>query len=380
MIRDAKDPQRLLNYARTTDAEQTALQPKAPYKLTPEQIKGYEGIWNTAGTKNHPYLLYNFHPALGASQAPTREQPPVMSTGLQNLSLQAGQDLHDVIGIYPASLGAKSNETSGVAIRARQHEGDTGSNYVPDNLKRAIGYSGRVLIDAIPHFYDSERIVRMLKESGEHEMAKINAQDPDNDPDAEEMTVIDSLGDGGKYDVIVSSGPSYLTRQQEMADTMVELTRTMPIVGQAAPDLVVKSLNFAGGDEIAERIKKLMPPGLTEDGPMPQPQPDPTQEADARESMASANLKDAQAAKTLLEADALALQMGEMGAQLQQLTQAVMALARPGDAPPQGEPPMMAPPDMPPQAPPMPDSEPPLEPMADPNAPQLEPMTEGAPV
>ena len=34
MIRDAKDPQRLLNYARTTEAESTALQPKAPFILT----------------------------------------------------------------------------------------------------------------------------------------------------------------------------------------------------------------------------------------------------------------------------------------------------------------------------------------------------------
>jgi hypothetical protein len=380
MIRDAKDAQRLINYARTTEAESTALQPKAPFVATVDQIKGYEDIWNTAGTKNHSWLPYNFNPAMGANQAPQRSQPPVMSTGLQSLSLQAGMDLHDVIGIYPPSLGAKSNETSGVAIRARQNEGDTGSNYIPDNTRRAISYCGRILCDLIPKVYDAERIVRLLKESGDHEMAKINAADPENDPDAETMTVVDSLDDGGEYDVVISTGPNYQTRQQEMAENIIEAGRVFPQIGQVAADLFVKALNFPGGEEIAKRLEKMLPPGITEDGPMPQPPPDPEKEADARESMASANLKDAQAAKTLLEADALALQMGEMGAQLQQLTQAVMALARPGDAPPQGEPPMMAPPDMPPQAPPMADSEPPLEPMADPNAPQLEPMTEGAPV
>jgi hypothetical protein len=373
MVRDAKDAQRLVNYARTIQAESTALQPKAPFILTKAQIKGYEPSWNSAGTQAHPYLLVNDVPG---AQEPKRSQPPLMSTGLTELSVMAGQDLHDVTGIYPAALGAKSNETSGIAIRARQHEADTGSNYVASNLKRAIAYCGRILCDLIPKIYDGARIVRILKEDGSHEMQPINQQMENGEPDPE-TTLAD---DYAEYDVVVSTGPGYLTKQQEMADTMLELARNLPQVGQVAPDLLVKALGFPGGDEIAKRLEKMLPPGLVGDGEMQTPPPDPEKEADARESMASANLKDAQAAKTLLEADALALQMGDIGTQIQALTQLVMSLARPGDAPPQGEPPMMAPPDMPPQAPPMADSEPPLEPMADPNAPQLEPMTEGAPV
>lgn len=370
MIRDAKDPQRLVNYARTTDAETTALQPKSPYVVTGKQITGYESIWRSAGTKNHPYLVYTPDPL--APGAPQRSQPPVMSAGLQNLSVTAGQDLHDVIGIYPASLGAKSNETSGVAIRARQHEGDTGSNYVNDNTRRAIAYCGRILCDLIPKIYDGERIVRILKEDGSHELETINAPRPD--PKNPEGTLPAINLTEGEYDVVVSTGPGYLTRQQEMAENILEAGRVVPQIGQVAPDLFVKSLGFPGSEEIAKRLERTIPPSIKEDD-APPPPPNPKDVADARESIASANLKDAQAAKTLLEADALAAQMGAMGAQLQQLTQLVMSLAKGGPAP-MPQPPMLdiTPPGPAAGGPPMA-----APPQADGEIVDLEPI-EGAPV
>lgn len=337
IVRDAKDPQRLVNYARTTDAEQTALQPKAPYIVTVDQIKGYESIWRSAGTKNHPYLPFNRRDP--TEPAPQRSPPPVMSSGLQNLSTQAGQDLHDVTGIYPASLGAKSNETSGVAIRARQHEGDTGSNYIPDNTRRAIAYCGRILVDLIPKIYDSERIVRILKEDGSHEMAAINAeQAPDDRPN---LKTIDSLNDG-EYDVVVSTGQSYLTRQEEMADTLVNLASTMPIIGVRAPDLLVKAMNFPGGDELADR---LTPPEFKKDkqgNPLPPPPPDPEKVAEVRETIASADLKHAQAALALVQADQVASTLAGMGGQLKALTDLVKSLV---SGAPQQPPAPLGPPD-----------------------------------
>lgn len=327
MVRDAKDPQKLLNYARTTDAEQTALQPKAPYVVTVDQIKGYESIWKSAGTKNHPYLPYNADPR--QPNAPQRSQPPVMSSGLQNLSLQAGNDLHDVTGIYPASLGAKSNETSGVAIRARQHEGDTGSNYIIDNTRRAIAYAGRIICDLIPKIYDSERIVRVLREDGSHEMARINAPGPQMD-DPEDLRIVDSL-DGGEYDVVVSTGPSYLTRQQEMADTIVELARTMPQVGQVAPDLLVKALNFPGGDEIAKRLERTIPPAIREDN-VPPPPPSPADiEAAAKAEKAEAEAE-GQRIQNLSDAYVLLQALQGIPQQIAALQQTVAQMA----AEPQG--------------------------------------------
>lgn len=370
MIRDAKDPQRLLNYARTTDAESTALQPKAPFVGTKDQIKGYEAQWNTAGTKNHPILLYNFNPAMGPNQAPQRSQPPAMSSGLQNLSAQAGQDLHDVFGIYPASLGAKSNETSGVAIRARQHEGDTGSNYIPDNTKRAIAYCGRILVDLIPKIYDSQRIVRILKEDGSHEMETINGPRVDKKT-GRPLPELD-LSEG-EYDVIPSTGPSYLTRQQEKADMMIEAGKAIPQIGQVAPDLFVKALDFPGGDEIAKRLERSLPPNITSDKPLPPPPPNPMEVAKVEETIANAKLKTAQAEKAEVEATtgtlAILQTMQQMQATMRQMQQQLtsgLPQVGPGGQP-QVPAPMLAPPAIP---------TPPMQPLAEQGAAmgELEPM------
>ena len=46
---------------------------------------------------------------------------------------------------------------------------------------------------------------------------------------------------------------------------MVELGRIFPQIMQVAGDLVAKNLDWPGADEIAERLKKLLPPGIVED-------------------------------------------------------------------------------------------------------------------
>jgi hypothetical protein len=64
----------------------------------------------------------------------------------------------------------------------------------------------------------------------------------------------------GKYDVTVSSGPSFTTRREESAQQMMEFIRVFP---QAAPligDLLAKNLDWPGADEVAERLKAMLPP------------------------------------------------------------------------------------------------------------------------
>ncbi len=51
VIRMAKDAQRAYNYARSTQTEVVALQPKAPFVGTEKQFKGYEEVWATANTE-----------------------------------------------------------------------------------------------------------------------------------------------------------------------------------------------------------------------------------------------------------------------------------------------------------------------------------------
>lgn len=364
IIRDAKDAQRFYNYSRTAAAEAIALQPKMPWLLTPDMIKGYEDMWDSAGTENLPYLLHN--PDRVVTTGPRRAEPALAQNGLDAQALIAAQDIEATTGIFKANLGAEGQEKSGKAILARQKEGDTGTFLYVDNLRRAIGYCGRCLADLIPKIYDGERIVRMLKEDGDHEMVPINQPVPVQGLPGEFETANDLTV--GKYSVQVSTGPSYLTRRQEQADKLIMLAEKMPQVGQVAPDLLVKSLDFPGGDELAARLKKTVPPALLEPDPpegappKPPPPPPPDVIAAAEKDAAAARKANAEADKTQVETAAL----------LQQLLttmQAVQQQLSGGGQPPMGGPPMQppGPPPMPPPdaMPPPPDAMPPPPPGLD---------------
>jgi hypothetical protein len=186
-------------------------------------------------------------------------------------ALNASDDIKSITGIYDASLGARSNETSGRAIMARQREGDVSTFHFIDNLARAIRHTGRVIIDLIPHVYDAPRIVRVIGEDGSQTPQQINQPAPEIDKETgkpkvdEQGQTIMALHDltAGKYDLTVSTGPSYTTQRQETAEQMMMLIQAYPAAAPLIGDILVKSLDWKGADEIAERLKKMLPPQVT---------------------------------------------------------------------------------------------------------------------
>jgi hypothetical protein len=98
----------------------------------------------------------------------------VSSQGISEGLDRAVNDMKGVIGIYDAGLGNKSNETSGKAIIARQREGDVGTVVYIDNWSRSIRRTGSILIDLIPHVYDTERMIRIMGEDGKVDLKWIN--------------------------------------------------------------------------------------------------------------------------------------------------------------------------------------------------------------
>ena len=84
VVRNLKDVQRLFNYAISADAEAVALQPKAPFKGTRVNFEKYLDQWETANTRNWPFLEYDPDP-LNGGRPPEREPPPVASQGIKEL-------------------------------------------------------------------------------------------------------------------------------------------------------------------------------------------------------------------------------------------------------------------------------------------------------
>jgi hypothetical protein len=284
LIRFARDPQALFNYWRSAAAEAIALAPKSPYLATAAMIGRYKAQWDTQNTVARPYLLYDPDPQAPGAR-PQREPAPELPAALVNESNMAAADLKSTIGIYDPQLGQRSNETSGRAIIAREKQGDTGTAHYSDNLTITLHHLGRVLCDLIPKIYDSERTVRILGQDEKESFVEINKAVLGDDG---QPTLVNDMTTG-KYDVKVKVGPSYNTARAEAANGMLQFVQAVPAAGPIIGDLIAKTQDWPGADEISARLKTLLPPQVAgleidEDGnPKPPPPPDPSQLAEQAE-------------------------------------------------------------------------------------------------
>jgi len=266
IIRPAKDPAKMYNYWLTAATEEIALRTKAPFIGAMGQFEGVEEDWAAANVKAFPYLEYNPVTIEGnLAPAPQRQAPADVPSGFIAMAGLARDNVKAVTGIYDASLGNRSNETSGIAIKARQHQGDVGNFHYSDNLTRTMKHLGRVVVSGIPKIYDSQRTLRILGVDGQAKQVEVNTPKPEIDEMGQAVqTVLNDLT-VGEYDVIVTTGPAYNTLRQEAADSMVQMAGSWPKLMEVAGDKVVRSMDWPGADDIADRIAKTLPPGIADD-------------------------------------------------------------------------------------------------------------------
>lgn len=260
LIHNAKDAQRMFNYWRTMATELIALAPKAPF-VGEEGAFDVDPRWGSANNATHPYLEY----AKG-SPMPVRQPFDGVPAGALQEALNASDDMKAIIGMYDASLGARSNETSGVAINARRREGDVSTFHFIDNLSRAIRHAGRILIDLIPKIYNRERVIRVLGEDMKPQNVKIGPQDPmapPQLPQQDEMGEdiqgqIDRIYDlsAGKYDLVVKAGPSYSTLREETRAEMVEVIRSFPAAASTLGPMILRQSDWPGADDAADKLEQ----------------------------------------------------------------------------------------------------------------------------
>jgi hypothetical protein len=253
LVRFMKDAARLRNFWRSVNAEQLGYAPKAQWMATESAVEGREVAIRKAHLSRDPLLVFNDEAVFG--QNVQRVDPPQLQMALLQESQINSQDLKDVTGIHDASLGIKSNETSGRAIMARQREGDVASLTYYDNGNAAVLEAGDVINQLIGQIYDGTRVVRVI---GEDEAAKlVRVNDPMN-PESPNLAT-------GKYDVTITTGASYTTRRVEAAEAMMEAVQVFPEMMQVAGDLVAKAQDWPGAEELAQRLQKMVPPHLLSD-------------------------------------------------------------------------------------------------------------------
>jgi hypothetical protein len=260
LIDRAKDTQTLFNFGMTQQAIHLALTPRAPWIGPAASVAGYETLWNQANTANFSFLPYKHVDDKGQPiPAPIRGQPAQPDAGWINWTQQMMALMRSIIGMYENSLGMKGQEKSGVAIRAREQQGDNATFHFLDNFSRAISLTGRIIIECLPTFYDTERIVTIVGPDDVAKLETINKKVPGPNPleaiKLKDVTV-------GKYAVTAEAGPGYATKRQEMADLMMQMVQAYPPLMQFAGDIIVKVQDIPDADQLADRIKLMLPPPI----------------------------------------------------------------------------------------------------------------------
>jgi portal protein len=250
ITRTGKDAQRAYNYSRTSAIETVALAPQDKPWMTPEQVRGLQGLLAESHKKNYPFNLYNPDPK--APGPPVRQGGPNIPAALVQEMQIASDDIKAVTGVYDASLGAQGNETSGKAINARKAQGEIANFNYMDNMGKAVKRTWEILVDLFPRVIDTETTIRILGADGKESYETVNKRDPKTGE------VINDLS-RGRFDTAITVGPSYATRRMEAAEAYTQMAGMDEGLMMSAGDLVYKAMDMPYAQEIAERRQLLLP-------------------------------------------------------------------------------------------------------------------------
>lgn len=275
LIHSAKDAQRRYNYWATAATEIVALAPKTPFIGEAKAFDEEPHKWETVNTEPWAYIAV-------PNGVPVPQRQPLdggQAVGAISQAMAASDEIKAILGMFDASLGQKSNETSGKAIMARQQEGDTATFHFVDNQARSIRHTGKVIVDLAPTVYPPGSVVRILGEDGRDAAVELSNRDPNQpapevsplDPEdvqaeAGGIPAIYDIG-LGRYDVVVDAGPSYNTRREQTSYEMTEFIRAFPAAATVIGDLYAKNQDWQDAEEIGRRLKDMLPPEVQGQNP-----------------------------------------------------------------------------------------------------------------
>ena len=262
LVRNYRDPAKMLNYWTTMQTERYALAPKAPWLVAEGQTEDHPE-WEDANRRSYSKLTWK--PIAGPDGVtmvpPPLRQPPVpMESGLEAAAMQAERLLMLVAGMPQEGVDGSRVVSGNKYLQRRQAMQDIVHFQFFDNQQQGIAHVGRILLDQIPYRYDTKRMQRIIGVDGTPSMVAINDKST-----ADGVTRVKNDLTVGRYDVVMDTGPGYQTKREEGAEQMLMLLETKglgEVIAKVAPDTVVRNLDFAGAQELADRLMGESPEGL----------------------------------------------------------------------------------------------------------------------
>ena len=257
--RRAMNPQRSYNYHMSEMHVFMGQAPKSPWIAAAAAVRGYEALWDRASVDSRAFLPFNHVDEANNAIPPPARTP--LAVNLQNHVQGAEQAIRDIqasIGMYQASLGAPSNESSGVAIDARKQQGEAATAHFPGHLAASLGQVGKLCMEMIPRLLDTKRQLRILSIDQTPATVTIDPKQAGAFRETDQGLVINP--NVGRYDVRVVVGASFATQRSQAQAAFTEMMRANPALAPALAPLWAQTLDVPHADKLAQVLTAVAPP------------------------------------------------------------------------------------------------------------------------
>lgn len=249
LIRDIKSYQEEYNYLKSEKIDFLANSAKSPWLATPDAVGDFQEQWENANRVKYSTLFYK-----KGEEKPTKVDPPSPPNGLIEGANTLEQDMRSNVGIRDPLLDIPATN-SGKAVQLQISQGNIATIVWQEHLNTMIKHIGKIIVELIPFVYNYPHIQQIISVDGQYQGVPVQMMQMNDETGEPEGYDLD-----GDYDVIISTGPSYVDQKAETYDKLIELTKAYPQLGQIGLDIIVQNLDIAESVDLAERIRATMPP------------------------------------------------------------------------------------------------------------------------
>lgn len=278
VIRNTRDPQKIVNSTFTSAAETIAAMVKAPFVGSWASVEKYwNRFWKRSNDPTTLLLPYDADPDLPDGGRPKRDAYAPNISGQSSMLAQALDLVRWTSGVGEEATGIPaSSSQSGRALIASAQFSDVNTFVFHDNLTRAEMSAGEDLLhNLLPAFYSGPRLVRAVFSEDQLEplgdVIGINGKEA---PDQEQIIVeaarrakielppdyLEAQVWGGRYSVAVTPGKAYPTRRIEAQENLLGLLPSIPQEYAALLiPILLETSDWPGAAAAAEAIRAAFP-------------------------------------------------------------------------------------------------------------------------
>lgn len=247
-IKDAIDPQRMLNFINTEIVQNIKDSNNEDYLATPSNIKGFEKTWKNK-KRRKGVLLAN--PDKKTGRMPEKQSPGQINPQLHPLSVKLENDIRSCLGIFQSNQGSTEGDISGAAELTRITQGNLSTFVYVSNLTKAIEQLGRIQLDLIKNTTQSTQNLEGIDESGEESAPMVNQPLPFGG-------ILNDISQG-EFDVYISASAAFTMQKMNEYREILSYVTAFPQMQAVIPDIAARKLATDEGIDIANRAKDTLP-------------------------------------------------------------------------------------------------------------------------